>query len=105
MVDELDETESEYDKLLINSEVVKNARDQNFKYFQLSCIGLGVAYLLTAAEAYTTAHLLSFDVSDDLSMQFKPSFDVNPSSGMTVGFGVNFIIGKNKKIIPKDILK
>lgn len=104
MVDGLDCTTSIYEGI-ISAEVLKNARDKFDKQLQFSYIGIGLAYILTAAEAYTTAHLLTFDVSDDLSMQFKPSFDVTPSSGMTVGFGVNFIIGKNKKVIPKDFLK
>ncbi len=104
LVDGLDCTTSIYEGI-VDAEVLKNARDKFDKQLQFSYIGIGLAYILTAAEAYTTAHLLTFDVSDDLSMQFKPSFDVNPSSGMTVGFGVNFKIGKNKKIIPKNFFK
>ena len=104
LVDGLDCTTSIYEDL-VEPEVLKNARDKFDKQLQFSYIGIGLAYILTAAEAYTTAHLLTFDVSDDLSMQFKPSFDINPSSGMTMGFGVNFKIGKNKKVIPKDFLK
>lgn len=104
LVDGLDCTTSIYDGI-VTAEVLKNARDKFDKQLQFSYIGIGLAYILTAAEAYTTAHLLTFDVSDDLSMQFKPTFDANPSLGMTVGFGVNFKIGKNKKVIPKDFLK
>jgi hypothetical protein len=88
-----------------SKEVIKVQRDKHDKWKQMSYIGIGLAYILTAAEAYTTAHLLTFDVSDDLSMQFKPSFDVIPNSGMTAGFGVNFKIGQNKKIVPKNIFK
>ncbi|MFK7773187.1 MAG: DUF5683 domain-containing protein [Saprospiraceae bacterium] len=104
LVDGLDCTTSVYDGI-VTAEVLKNARDKFDKQLQFSYIGIGLAYILTAAEAYTTAHLLTFDVSDDLSMRFKPSFDVNPSTGMTVGFGVNFIIGKKKNAMPKDFLK
>lgn len=104
MVDGLDCTTSRLEGL-VSAEVLKNARNKFDKQLQFSYIGIGIAYILTAAEAYTTAHLLTFDVSDDLSMQFKPSFDVNPSSGMTVGFGVNLKIGTNKKVIPQDFLK
>ncbi len=80
----------------VSGEVLKNKRDQFQKRQHLSIIGIGLVYILTAAEAYTTAHLLTFEVSDDLSMQIKPSLDIMPSSGMTVGLGVNFKIGKNK---------
>ena len=103
-VDELDSTTSIYNGR-VSDAVLRNKRDLYQKRLHLSYIGIGLAYILTAAEAYTTAHLLSFDVSDDLSMQFKPSFDVNPRLGMTAGVGVRFTIGKNKKIIPKIILK
>jgi len=81
----------------INPDLVKGARIQHDKWRQISYIGIGLAYILTAAEAYTTAHLLNFDVSDDLSLQLKPSFDYLPYQGTVMGFGVNFQIGKNKK--------
>ena len=98
MVDGLVCTTSIYDGI-VSAAVLKNERDKYDKQLQFSYIGIGLAYILTAAEAYTTAHLLTFDVSDDLSMQLKPSFDVNPSSGITVGFGVNFKIGKKRNMI------
>jgi hypothetical protein len=104
MVDGLDCTTSIYEGQ-VSSDVVKNVRDKYDKQLQFSYIGIGLAYILTAAEAFTTAHLLTFDVSDDLSMQLKPSFDVNPSSGMTVGFGVNFNLGKKKNILPKKMFQ
>jgi hypothetical protein len=104
MVDGLDCTTSIFEGT-VSAEVLKNARNQYDKQLQFSYIGIGLAYILTAAEAYTTAHLLTFDVSDDLSMQLKPSFEMTPTSGMAVGFGVNFKIGKKKNIIPKNIFK
>ncbi len=104
MVDGLDCTVSRFEGF-VDAEVLKNARNQYDKQLQFSYIGIGLAYVLTAAEAFTTAHLLTFDVSDDLSMQLKPSFETTPSSGMAVGFGVNFQIGKKKNIIPKNIFE
>ncbi len=100
MVDGLDCTTSIYEGL-VSDTVLKNARDQRWKWMQMSYIGIGLAYILTAAEAYSTAHLLSFDVSDDLSLQFKPSIDFAPSQGTILGFGVNLQIGKNKIHQPK----
>ena len=50
----------------------------------------GVTYLLAAAEAFTSAHLAHFDVSDDLSFRFKPSFEPVANSGMALGLGVQF---------------
>ena len=74
MVDGLECTTSRFEGF-VDAEVLKNARNQYDKQLQFSYIGIGLAYILTAAEAYTTAHLLTFDVSDDLSMQLKPSFE------------------------------
>ena len=80
----------------VNPALVKNARDQHDKWNQMSYIGIGLAYILTAAEAYTTAHLLSFDVSDDLSMQFRPELDFLPEHGTVMGFGIRLKIGRPK---------
>ena len=102
IVDGLDCTTSIYEGL-VSAEVLKNARDQRWKWMQMSYIGIGLAYILTAAEAYSTAHLLSFDVSDDLSLQLKPSVDFIPLQGTTMGFGINLKIGKNKTHKPKII--
>lgn len=86
----------------VSADVVKNARDRHDKWLQMTYIGIGLAYILTAAEAYTTAHLLSFDVSDDLSLQFKPTLDFIPTEGAFAGIGVNFQLGKKKTKIPKN---
>ncbi|HFC00087.1 MAG TPA: hypothetical protein ENJ53_04715 [Phaeodactylibacter sp.] len=93
LVDGLPETVSQFEGR-VSAEVLKNARDKHDKWLQMSYIGIGLAYVLTAAEAYTTAHLLSFDVNDDLSVQVKPSVDFVPNEGTVVGVGVNFYFGK-----------
>jgi len=102
IVDGLDCTTSIYEGL-VTADVLKNARDQRWKWMQMSYIGIGLAYILTAAEAYSTAHLLSFDVSDDLSLQLKPSIDYSPVQGTILGFGINLKIGKTKTHQPKII--
>ena len=101
-VDGLECTVGIYDGL-VSDDVLKNARDQRYKWMQMSYIGIGLAYILTAAEAYSTAHLLSFDVSDDLSLQLKPSVDFIPLQGTIMGFGINLKIGKQKTHKPKII--
>lgn len=89
---------------VVDKSVIKSQRDKHDKWKQMSYIGIGLAYILTAAEAYTTAHLLSFDVNDDLSLQLKPTFDIVPENGLVAGFGINFQIGKNNKTVPKSFL-
>jgi len=90
----------------VTADVLKSARDRHDKWLQMSYIGIGLAYVLTAAEAYSTAHLLSFDVGDDLSLQLKPSMDIAPDGGTMLGFGVNLKFGRVKKpISPKAFLE
>ncbi|HEX7070321.1 MAG TPA: DUF5683 domain-containing protein [Rhodothermales bacterium] len=41
----------------------------------LSYIGVGLFYALTVLDAYVNAHLLDFDVDDDLSIRLMPGVD------------------------------
>lgn len=84
----------------VTAAVLKSERDRVDKLLQVSYLGIGLAYILTAAEAYTTAHLLSFDVNDDLGLQLKPSFDFIPNQGTVVGFGINIKLKNNKESYP-----
>ncbi len=67
---------------------IKDQRDFYFKNLQLSYILFGVGYLLVAAEAYTTAHLAHFDVSNNLSLQLKPVFHTMPDGAGSTGAGL-----------------
>ena len=69
---------------------LREYRDAYFKTTQQMYILTGVTYLLAAAEAFTSAHLAHFDVSDDLSFRFKPSCEPVANSGMALGLGVQF---------------
>lgn len=51
---------------------VKDYRDTYRRYVEFGGIGLGLAYLLTAADAFVDAHLSRFDVSEDLSLHWRP---------------------------------
>jgi hypothetical protein len=67
---------------------VKAIRDNYYQQLQQSYIFLGVWHFLVAAEALTSAHLTHFDVSNDLSLRIKPSFDTSPIGGQSLGLGV-----------------
>ncbi len=73
---------NEFSHLNPNESSLRAARDYYRSNFELSCLGLGVLYALQAIEAYTAAHLKSFDVSDDLS--FHPYFE-HTVTGPAVG--------------------
>ncbi len=47
---------------------LRTARDGYDKNFQLSYIGIGILHLVQMLEAYTTAHLLNFDMDESLSL-------------------------------------
>jgi Family of unknown function (DUF5683) len=69
---------------------ILRGRDSFDKNYQQSYAITAIIYLLSGVEAFTTAHLLNFDVSDDLSLRLKPSFDSGTPFGQTVGLGISF---------------
>ncbi len=56
----------------VSSSVLRQERDRFRRLRDLSVIGLGLYYGLTVLDAYVSAHLLTFDVGEDLSMQVLP---------------------------------
>ena len=83
--------------------LVRDVRDQNRKLMEQALFGTIGVYLLNGIEAFSTAHLLNFDVSEDLSFQFEPSVE-NAGTGSAVGFGVT-IQPKFNQPQPVDWLK
>lgn len=61
-------------------------RDQRDKYRRrrnLTILGTGLFYALSVLDAYVSAHLLSFDVGEDLSIRVDPpGAGLNPDRGM-----------------------
>ncbi|MFM2269307.1 MAG: hypothetical protein RL757_2748, partial [Bacteroidota bacterium] len=64
---------------------VKAVRDANYLAYQQAIFVTSLLYLLQGAEAFTAAHLMSFDLSDDLSVRVQPSFQP-----FATGIGVSF---------------
>lgn len=71
---------------LDNAAFLKAERDRYDKARQFSYAGLVVVWLINGIEAFTNAHLLNFDVSDDLSWRVQPvsakEGDLFPQTGM-----------------------
>lgn len=80
--------ESPYDRLDATS--IRFRRDAARKNLELSSVLLGLSYLLVTAEAFVDAHLNQFDVSDDLSLEFKPASLPNNGIGLAVCVSLNF---------------
>ncbi len=62
---------------------------------QTAYIGIFIAYVMQAVEAYTDAHLQEFDISDDLSFRLGPV--ANPEGLMTYGLTVPLGSGRKKR--------
>lgn len=83
----------EYDDagLLVLYTSARNNRDLLF-------LGMGFVYILNVVDAGVEAHFVKFDVSENLSMAFRPS--INSQYGIGLSFGMNFNY-KKRFIAPK----
>jgi hypothetical protein len=73
---------------------LRNVRDNFEKQKQTAYIFIFVAYLLQGIEAYTDAHLKSFEVDDDLSW-----INIGPSQqpGESIGYGLSIPLGSGRR--------
>ena len=76
-----------YADVIPNIQTLERLRNQYRKNLQLTYIGFVGMYALAALDAYVDAHLKSFDMSDDLSLQFTPLISGSNTSSTTVGAG------------------
>ena len=95
VVDEDDNTNpTEEPYIFMDATSLKSYRDTWKRYFEQTSLVLGLAYVLTATEAFVDAHLSRFDVSDDLSFRVQPAAETVPwGSGMAFGIGVTLQFG------------
>ena len=75
----VDGTSYSTENLLILKNEYRRQRD-------LGAVGVLVFYLLNIVDANVDAHLRTFDVSDDLSLQIKPWLGRQPGIGLTFQF-------------------
>jgi hypothetical protein len=73
------------------AEGIKQWRDRYNKYRQQSIFGFVFVYLLNSVEAFVDAHLTDFDVSEDISIQIRPSFyNESSTQALQTGIVINF---------------
>lgn len=63
-------------------------KNQYKKSRDLALILCGVAYALNIIDANVSAHLKTFDVSDDLSLQFKPYYNLGYQNHFQTGLSI-----------------
>lgn len=80
----------------MDATTLKGYRDQWRRYVEYSSLALGFVYLLQVTDAFVDAHLHSFDVSDDLSLRFRPKIETTSGFGATFGVGLSLQVGSNR---------
>lgn len=78
----------------LSAAALRQYRDQWKRRVEMNALGIGLAYFLTAADAFVDAHLARFDVGESLSGQIRPSLQAGPGGMPVVGVGLSMRIGK-----------
>jgi hypothetical protein len=64
---------------------IRPVRDRANKYRQQAIVGFSLVWLAQGIDAFVDAHLKTFDVNNDLSIDFSPRLDDDPYAPMRVG--------------------
>lgn len=79
----------------INAETLRKERENWRRNRDLNYIGMGFLYILQIIDANVDAHLFYYDISDDLTLRYEPSFqqfsDIR-SGGQISALGLRFSI-------------
>lgn len=73
----------------VTADQLRRIRNSAQKDMEVSYLFTVIVHVLSGLEAYVDAHLMDFDISDDLSMRIRPTFDTN-LLGSQVGVGLSF---------------
>ena len=78
-----------------SGDILGTATDRYRRNRDLMFILIGVFYALQAVEANTSAHLLAFDVSEDISMTIHPQWQTHRTN-KDLNFALNLIVKLKK---------
>lgn len=73
-------------------EIFKNKKNYYRKYRDMSILAFAVVYAIAVIDAYVDAELSTFDISEDLSLQWSPAVISNTPAGR----GVQTVANTNK---------
>ncbi|MEM7105422.1 MAG: DUF5683 domain-containing protein [Bacteroidota bacterium] len=82
---------------------IQALRNSAHSNVELSYIGLFIAYTLTGVDAFVDAHLHSFDIGDDLSLDFGPEFMLTKQQTPAIGVGLKLRPSQNVKLNPSSL--
>ncbi len=71
-------------------------RDSYDKNRQMSYFGLFVVYALQAVEAFVDAHLLGFEINEELSLQVAPQLQFDPMFQGSAKPGIQIVLQRRK---------
>ncbi len=92
--------EHEFSSLNLPASVLLNIRNEYRKTMEEGYIFMSLAYLLSIAEAYVDAHLRNFDINEDLSGHFRPTWIVSQQAiAPGIGFSIQLRTDQ-KSVIP-----
>ncbi len=74
---------------IYDTDVLQNFRREADKALFESYVWFGLVYLVSGIEAYVDRHLMEFDISDNLSLEVRPTL-VGPSANPSLSFGVEY---------------
>jgi len=81
----------------ISEETLRKEREFWRRNRDLNYIGIGVLYVLQVIDASVDAHLFAYDISDDLTLRYEPSFEPfslpdskNSATAMGMRFSISF---------------
>ena len=88
-IDGIDATDpDEFVNAAVSDDAIKRVRDSARKNLELTYMAAIVVHALNGIEAFVDAHLRNFDVSEDLSLSIRPTFDTSSPVGIQSGIGL-----------------
>ncbi len=78
-----------------NVETITKIRDNFKRNRDLNVIVLAAVYLLNVLDATVDAHLMDYDISNDLSLNLQPSLINSFDNQQAIGFTLSFNFNKN----------
>ncbi len=95
----IDEFSNEDGVELVPDSSLKLSRNAALKNRELSYIGLAFSYILTGVDAFVDAHLLGFDVSDDLTLEWQPHYQILPNEASAMSLHFSFQHKAKKPVV------